>query len=62
MGLDLGVLTCHSDKAGVYIWVDLQLLEYNGTELSAVSTAAYLRHCNPLVELTRVSSRKGEQR
>lgn len=58
MGLDLSVLTCHSDEAGIYIWVDLQLLEYNWAESSAVSTAAYLRHCNQLVELTRVASKK----
>lgn len=52
------MLICHSDEAGIYIWVDLQLLEYNWAELSAVSTAAYLRHCNQLVELTRVASKR----
>jgi len=29
MGLDFSMLMCHSDEAGIYIWVDLQLLEYN---------------------------------
>lgn len=28
-GLDLSVLTCRSDEAGTYSWVDVQLLEHN---------------------------------
>lgn len=59
-GLDLSVLTCRSDEAGTYSWVDVQLLEYNWAELSAVSTAACVQHCNQIVELTRVAC--GEKR